>query len=234
MADSVRSHIERWGIGAAGERRTERVLRPHQRVGWTIAHDLDLPGAGNIDHLAVGPGGVFVLDSKAWSGVVTVDQDGAPITPRDDPDAAWLARGQHRAAARTAARATRALAAAAGMSVPAAQSLVVVWSTFPQGVAASGGVTYVAGEQVHDWLIGQRPCLNRTELAALSGANVPSLFSSQADFVRPDLPERSSAGRTLIRSALMCFALRSNQSNLLMQSFGQSQATMPGTARSIP
>src|SRR4051812_41881777 len=142
VADSVPSHIERWGTGAAGERRTERVLRPLQRVGWTITHDLDLPGAGNIDHLAVGPAGVFVLDSKAWGGVVTVDQDGATITPRDDPDAAWLARGQHRAATRTAARVTRVLAAAAGMTVPAAQSLVVVWGTFPQRIAASGGGTH--------------------------------------------------------------------------------------------
>jgi hypothetical protein len=31
------------------------------------------------------PARVFVLDSKAWSGVVTVDQDGATVTPRDDP-----------------------------------------------------------------------------------------------------------------------------------------------------
>jgi len=136
-----------------------------------------------------------VVDSKAWSGVVTVDQDGAMITPRDDPDAAWLARGQHRAAARTAARVTRALAAATGVTIPAAQSLVVVWGTFPQRVADSGGVTYVAGEQVHDWLLGQRPCLNRTELAALSAANVPSLFSAQADLVQPDLPDgRQPAG----------------------------------------
>ena len=82
-----------WGIGAAGERRTERVLGPLARVGWTITHDLELPGGGNVDHLAVGPPGVFVLDSKAWSGVVTVDQDGATIAPREDPDAAWLERG---------------------------------------------------------------------------------------------------------------------------------------------
>jgi Nuclease-related domain len=101
------------GTGAAGERRTERVLGPLARVSWTITHDLELPGAGNIDHLAVGPSGVFVLDSKAWSGVVTADQDGATITQRDDSEAAWLARGQHRAAARTTARVTRALAAAA-------------------------------------------------------------------------------------------------------------------------
>jgi hypothetical protein len=180
VADSVPAHIERWGIGAAGERRTERVLRPLQRVGWTIRHDLDLPGAGNIDHLAVGPAGVFVLDSKAWSGIVTVDQDGATITARDAPDSAWLARGEHRAATRTAARTARALAVAVGRTVPAAQSVIVVWGAFPQRVAVSGGVTYVAGEHVHDWLIGQRACLNRTELAALSAANTPGLFGSES------------------------------------------------------
>lgn len=180
VADSVPVNVDRWRVGAAGERRTERALRPLQRVGWTITHDLDLPGAGNIDHLAVGPAGVFVLDSKAWGGVVSVDQDGATITPRDDPDAAWVARGQHRGAARTAARVSRALAAAAGMRTPAARSVVVVWGTFPQQVVASGGVTYVAGEHLHDWLLGQPSCLTRAELAALSAANVPSLFLSES------------------------------------------------------
>ncbi|MCW2898399.1 MAG: Nuclease-related protein, partial [Streptosporangiaceae bacterium] len=121
----------------------------------------------------------FVLDSQAWSGVVTVDQDGATITPRDDPEAAWLARGPHRAAARMTVRVTRALAAAGGLTVPAARG-VVVWGTFPQRVATSGEVTFVAGEHLHDWLLGQRACLNRTQLAALSAANAPSLFAGEA------------------------------------------------------
>src|SRR4051794_9601866 len=43
-------------------------------MGRTITLDLELSGAGNIDHLAVGPSRVFVLDSKAWSGVVIVNQ----------------------------------------------------------------------------------------------------------------------------------------------------------------
>jgi len=38
----------------------------------------------------------------------------------------------------------------------------------------------VAGEHLHDWLLGQPSCLNRAELAALSAANVPSLFSSES------------------------------------------------------
>jgi hypothetical protein len=162
---------------------------PAAAGGWTITHDLDLPGAGNVDHLAVGPAGVFVLDSKAWGGVVSVDHDGATITPRDDPDAAWVARSQHRGAARTAARASRVLAAAAGMAAPAARSVVVVWGTFPQRVAASGRVTYVAGEHLYDWLLGQRSCLNRAELAALSAANVPSPFSSESHRAESGLAE---------------------------------------------
>ncbi len=48
----------------------------------------------------------------------------------------------------------------------------------------------MAGDHVHDWLIGQRACLNRTELAAFSGANVPSLFGSESSrLLQPDLPE---------------------------------------------
>jgi Nuclease-related domain len=190
VLDSVPVNVDRWRAGAAEERRTERALRPLQRVGWTITHDLDLPLAGNIDHLAVGPAGVFVLDSKAWGGVVSVDQDGATITPRDDPDAAWVARGQHRGAARTAAPVSRVMAAAARVAGPAARSVVVVWGTFPQRVAASGGIAYVAGEHLHDWLLAQRHCLNRAELAALSAANVPSLFSSESRLGQPDVGER--------------------------------------------
>src|SRR4051812_45683919 len=63
------------------------------------------------------------------------------------------------------------------MTVPAAHAVVVVWGTFPQRVATSGDVTYVAGEHLHDWLLGQPSCLSRTQLAALGSANTPSLFA---------------------------------------------------------
>ncbi len=62
--DAVPQHIERWAVGADGERQTEKALRRLERVGWHFIHDLDRPGAGNVDHLAIGPGGVYVLDSK--------------------------------------------------------------------------------------------------------------------------------------------------------------------------
>jgi Nuclease-related domain len=43
--------------GAAGERRTARLLGPLERHGWVVLHDLAVPGSrANLDHLVIGPG----------------------------------------------------------------------------------------------------------------------------------------------------------------------------------
>jgi Nuclease-related domain len=66
-----------WRRGAAGERRTARLLGPLERHGWAVLHDMALPGSrANIDHLAIGPGGVFVIDSKQYRGRLQVDPSG--------------------------------------------------------------------------------------------------------------------------------------------------------------
>jgi Nuclease-related domain len=66
-----------WRRGAAGERRTARFLGPLERRGWAVLHDLAVPGSrANIDHLAIGPGGVFVIDSKQYRGRLQLDLSG--------------------------------------------------------------------------------------------------------------------------------------------------------------
>jgi hypothetical protein len=66
-----------WRRGAAGERHTARLLAPLERQGWAVLHDLAVPGsAANIDHLAIGPGGVFVIDSKQYRGRLHLDSSG--------------------------------------------------------------------------------------------------------------------------------------------------------------
>jgi hypothetical protein len=66
-----------WRRGAAGERRTARLLRRLERDGYTSLHDLAVPGsAANIDHLVIGPSGVFVVDSKQYTGRVHQSLDG--------------------------------------------------------------------------------------------------------------------------------------------------------------
>jgi Nuclease-related domain len=63
-----------WRRGAAGERRTARLLDPLERQGWAVLHDLAVPGSrANIDHLVIGPGGVFVIDSKQYRGRLQLD-----------------------------------------------------------------------------------------------------------------------------------------------------------------
>ena len=66
-----------WRRGAAGERRTARLLGPLERQGWVVLHDLALPGSrANLDHLVIGPGGVFVVDSKQYRGRLQLDPSG--------------------------------------------------------------------------------------------------------------------------------------------------------------
>jgi hypothetical protein len=66
-----------WQRGAAGERRTARLLRRVARDGF-VFHDLAAPGnsRANVDHLVIGPSGVFVIDSKQWTGEVLQGADG--------------------------------------------------------------------------------------------------------------------------------------------------------------
>ena len=66
-----------WRQGAAGERRTARLLDPLERQGWVVLHDLAVPSSrANIDHLVIGPGGVFVVDSKQYRGRLQLDPSG--------------------------------------------------------------------------------------------------------------------------------------------------------------
>jgi hypothetical protein len=66
-----------WQRGAAGEQQTARLLDRLGRDGYVVLHDLAVPGSpANIDHLAIGPSGVFVIDSKQWTGHVHQSADG--------------------------------------------------------------------------------------------------------------------------------------------------------------
>jgi hypothetical protein len=66
-----------WQRGAAGERQTARLLDRLTHHGYVVFHDLAVPGSpANVDHLVLGPSGVFVIDSKQWSGSVQQGADG--------------------------------------------------------------------------------------------------------------------------------------------------------------
>lgn len=63
-----------FGVAARTEPATARALAGLADVGCELLHDRRWPGTrtGNLDHLVVGPGGVFVVDTKCWRGELTI------------------------------------------------------------------------------------------------------------------------------------------------------------------
>lgn len=74
-----------WRQGGQGEGRTAARLAKHLEDGDVrLLHDRQVPGHGqaNIDHLAIGPGGVTVIDSKTHRGDVHVEHVGGLFSSR--------------------------------------------------------------------------------------------------------------------------------------------------------
>ncbi len=72
------SRAHDWEHGASGERIVGARL--HRIDGIEVLHDRRIPGTrATIDHIAIGPGGVYVVDAKLYSGRVEHrDVDGVP------------------------------------------------------------------------------------------------------------------------------------------------------------
>jgi len=65
-AEAQLKKADDWSKGAKGERATAEVLAqlPSEFV---VFHDLKVPGrTANVDHLVIGPTGVWLIDSKMW------------------------------------------------------------------------------------------------------------------------------------------------------------------------
>jgi hypothetical protein len=64
-----------WKTGAEGERRVAEVLTGVP--GIEVLHDRRVPGSrANIDHIVVGPTGVYVVDAKKYTGEITTRDKG--------------------------------------------------------------------------------------------------------------------------------------------------------------
>lgn len=65
-----------WAKGAVGEEAVARSLATLPPTHWRVLHDLPIGARGaNIDHLVLGPPGVFTLNTKHLSGRVDVSRD---------------------------------------------------------------------------------------------------------------------------------------------------------------
>jgi hypothetical protein len=64
-----RSHTKSWDRGAVGEERLGARLNALAADGLAVLHDRRIPGSkANIDHIAITPGGIWVIDAKRYKG----------------------------------------------------------------------------------------------------------------------------------------------------------------------
>jgi hypothetical protein len=145
LIDTPPHHIERWRQGAEGEKATAKALRALVREGWTLVNDIDT-GRGNLDHVLVGPPGIFLLESKNLSGVLSVTAGVLSVRWREDPDDGYenlRLAPQMRARSRDLEARFRQQ----GIGLPV-QAVVILWGRFAQRSLLSRQVAWVNGKEL--------------------------------------------------------------------------------------
>lgn len=147
--------IEKFRLGAEGERLTAKELDALPE-GWHLRNDVTgWDGVlGNLDHIVVGPRGVFLLDSKRWKNETVKVVDGQVKVGRTaEPDhKAWDADGQVR---RTIAQAmdVKSRIKATTKFSEFVTAVMVVWADPSTDLPAKvGNVWLVPGADLAKWL----------------------------------------------------------------------------------
>lgn len=82
LSDEPQS-TQSWDTGALGEERLGSRLNELASDTLRVLHDRRIPGSrANIDHLAVTPTGVFVIDTKKYAGRPHLKIEGGLLRPR--------------------------------------------------------------------------------------------------------------------------------------------------------
>jgi hypothetical protein len=87
--------IDRWARGATGEEEVGRLLT-QLGDGWVAEHDI-ATGRGNIDHVVIGPAGLFTIETKSHGGRRSVEQIDEGMLKQAYAQRKWLERavGEH-------------------------------------------------------------------------------------------------------------------------------------------
>ncbi|MER8027708.1 nuclease-related domain-containing protein [Streptomyces bauhiniae] len=150
--------IYSWASELKGEQRTVRRLRRLRGHGWLILHAVQWATGTGIDHLAIGPAGVFVINSKRhpgktlWYGDRAVTVNGAPT--------------RHIAASQSEARkVSRTLSRPCGFQVPVRPVISVVDAAKLSVKSANPPVLVLEVEHLDRVVPGLTPTLSTDQVA---------------------------------------------------------------------
>jgi hypothetical protein len=138
-------------VGADGEREFLKFLKDLPDT-YTVISDLDFADSyGNIDHLIIGPTGVFAIDVKSWRGTVTSDGKGELLlnaNPTDKPQVKYFTRR---------VMDLRSRLNALTKLEPFVQCLFVFTHTHIKAKwGTTGHVHCISGEQIDEYITGFR------------------------------------------------------------------------------
>jgi hypothetical protein len=155
-----------WRLGADGEQLVAAELSEvaRRRPAWTAIHGIPVSSRGaDIDHLVIGPGGIFTVNTKHHPDA-DIWVDGETLIVNGS-------RTDHiRNARDEAERATRLLSTAVGRPV-VVQGLVVTVNAamFTTRQPPEPGVSVLYRSQLADWLLRLGPVLDQDLLNRIWG-----------------------------------------------------------------
>jgi hypothetical protein len=145
-----RERFKRFVKGARGEEETARLLSVLPS-GYHVFHSLQLDHAGvsDFDHIVVGPSGLFVIETKNWSGEIKV-KDGVILVNGEAPERSPLEQVKDEAADLLAWLREREKVA------PEIQPVLCFASNrLPEGFQRVDGVVVCGGNALHQVLVKQ-------------------------------------------------------------------------------
>lgn len=161
LARLLHVHTEEraWRLGADGE---ERVARRLERLGdgWHVIHAVPVGEKGSdIDHVVIGPPGVFTLNTKNHpGGRVWVHDHAFKVNGQFTP---YVRNSRYEAA-----RAANLLSEACGFAVPV-EAVIVVLADKLTIEAQPIGVQVVSSRRIDRWLLVRSPRLGMETVEAI-------------------------------------------------------------------
>jgi hypothetical protein len=144
----LRTEATPWQAGAKGERIVDKRLGTLRRDGWAVLSSIVKRSGADIDHLVIGPPGVFTVNTKIHSGaIVWVGEQEVKVNGTAQP---YLRNSRHEAAA-----AERALTGAVGTAVAVTPVLAFVGAASIEARGGGGDVLVVPGEDI-DTILRER------------------------------------------------------------------------------
>jgi hypothetical protein len=172
------STVPAWRRASAAERRTEAQLRKLERGGYKTLHARAIPGSdAQIDHVVVGPTGVYAVDSEKWDRRLPVRVQShrklfhGPFNqkPRLD-EARW-----------EAAQASDLISKALGREVTVVPSLAIYGPPIPWRILNIREVDVFSGSMVRKWITKRE--------RSLTTAEIESVYRAAERVLPPRYPE---------------------------------------------